>query len=561
MNTVAVLSGFLAFLALGYWSFIRVLFKQQFGTPLPPPNVWLSALVSQQASSYISKSHLFLSIPTISFLLYWGWGPALLWLSISYLLIETPANFLFTRAHDTSADKKRVASLFSESLCYLFLIGLTALVVVFLGYILYANISIGFALIAIIFALFTYTKKTVFSLFEKVFIGILAILLGTLLTLSLRLSLTGSWTPFPTLANWLSFNEANFVTIAVLALGIWLSNQRATHHILSRLVSLMIIGLVILMIVGLGWQQPTLQTPALGSNLPTSERLSAPPNFITIFFLFFIISINILYQSIVSKLVTSKKTDARLHFVRTQVANIVILLFGLGCLLWLASSTIAPSWYDRYTNWQQELNLKTHFNWVLDALFSASTTSLTTATTWQLTGLTVVVNLLGFCSLLTLIKLLENQRRILIESYSAIATTPRGNFINGLAKRVTHRYTMYLAIILLAMWLQHFGIDILIWVLLMVFAWVLASYALLNKVSRLPANNLMERALHGFAIGFFFIGIIQTGIFLAGSINTQNWLYTTYIAMLMLISIGMCARGLWNSFTLLKNRKEIDLLT
>ena len=85
-NSLLLFIGTLAFLAFGYASLVRIAYKTYFSTTQVTPSEALPKL--NQLLVHLGQGGLFIHFATLSLLLFWGWGIALLWLAIFLSLIH-----------------------------------------------------------------------------------------------------------------------------------------------------------------------------------------------------------------------------------------------------------------------------------------------------------------------------------------------------------------------------------------------------------------------------------------------------------------------------------------
>ena len=90
-NSAHLILGVIAFVLFGYVSVLRIITQQYF--PHSSYSIALKSLFSDtRLLANVGSSALFVSLPATSLLLFWGWAPALLWLLIAHLLIDSLAH-------------------------------------------------------------------------------------------------------------------------------------------------------------------------------------------------------------------------------------------------------------------------------------------------------------------------------------------------------------------------------------------------------------------------------------------------------------------------------------
>jgi len=93
-NSFLIFLSFIAFLTFGYLSIIRLLVKREFGTFTK--SAFIHSIKNTRVLTSLGSSVFFVSMPATSLLLFWGWGPALLWLLSFHLFIESLFHLLYT---------------------------------------------------------------------------------------------------------------------------------------------------------------------------------------------------------------------------------------------------------------------------------------------------------------------------------------------------------------------------------------------------------------------------------------------------------------------------------
>ena len=94
LNSLTVFLAALGFALFGYLSLVRLISKNKFADA--NFKQFLSAVKTSDLLSNLGSSAFFVSLPATSLLLFWGWGPALLWLIIFHLIVETICHLQFS---------------------------------------------------------------------------------------------------------------------------------------------------------------------------------------------------------------------------------------------------------------------------------------------------------------------------------------------------------------------------------------------------------------------------------------------------------------------------------
>ncbi|HAU69358.1 MAG TPA: hypothetical protein DCW52_13290, partial [Gammaproteobacteria bacterium] len=87
-NSTIILGAFALFLVFGYLSVLRSIARLYFPSS-SIKTAYLSAFRDSRVLANFGSSALFISIPATSLLLFWGWVPALIWMLIAHLLLDS----------------------------------------------------------------------------------------------------------------------------------------------------------------------------------------------------------------------------------------------------------------------------------------------------------------------------------------------------------------------------------------------------------------------------------------------------------------------------------------
>ena len=89
LNSLTVFLIFLAFLAFGYASFLRLLARRHQSDSAGFFSSLLAGLTSNQLFNNLGSSAFFVGLPATALLLFWGWGPALIWLAVFHFFNDS----------------------------------------------------------------------------------------------------------------------------------------------------------------------------------------------------------------------------------------------------------------------------------------------------------------------------------------------------------------------------------------------------------------------------------------------------------------------------------------
>ena len=89
LNSLTVFFAFFAFLIFGYLTLIRLACKQAFGNIPGFLKALMQSFMDRNLLQNLGSSAFFVSLPAVALLLFWGWGPALIWLAVFHFFIES----------------------------------------------------------------------------------------------------------------------------------------------------------------------------------------------------------------------------------------------------------------------------------------------------------------------------------------------------------------------------------------------------------------------------------------------------------------------------------------
>ncbi len=534
--------GSLAFVAFGYLSLLRLLSKQSLGQV--SFKQYLNGITTSQFLSNLGSSAFFVSLPATSLLLFWGWGPALLWLLIFHLFVESIGQLQYSSQSTSQNGRGRSNSIAD----YLLRAENSKLAIVEQGLIqafFLLSMSVVTALLAtlidrqsgLLFALlFLLPARTLLRhpssalpLAARIFGALVLLAVGLAFSNQLGFSIYGDWAPFGETVSWLRFNNPTVIA-AVLTVAVFrLEKDAGFKKDLSSFAGLIIVLLVIAMAAQMLLSQPGLDAPinhaqANDQGLPSFISIS-----LIIFAGFSALLIRLLNEEesqvepTKAKPVQAEPVQAESgveQFSRLQGGSFVHLIFMILLVLSLASALGIGAWKTHYVNWGESINILDHLNLAITStlhLISTQTESGTLMNTILLAALCFA----GFSFML---------------NCAVQLTVEESNTQNIYSLVVESKILQAIAIFVSASYFISNGISIDIWLIIGILGWILAAHLMLG-MSLKQAKTGKQNSVFSLASGVLIVlGLLQTIII---SLNWLAMTYYTYAASgLLLISIA-----------------------
>ncbi|MEM7360803.1 MAG: hypothetical protein AAF431_17065 [Pseudomonadota bacterium] len=370
LNSLTVFLAFLAFLAFGYLSLIRILYRHLFSTGYQELRRGIS---SSQGLKHIGSSAFFVSLPATSLLLFWGWGPALLWLIVFHLLADSLVNLQVTAVEHQSAlseylvgSDQPAVSFIMRALLQVFLVLLLAIVLTMLAKLIDKESGLLFALVGLIpaYRILRSGHSAVPRVLNQ-FAALAMLILGFVFANELGFAIYGDWAFAGEYLDWLRFNNSTVLAAILLVGGFTLADNKAFSDDVARLAGAVIIITIITLTVKLVWLQPGLDAP-LNSTQVSAEEL---PSFLS-FCLFLFAGLSTLFFRVFNSTASSdtEEPSAAADFGRVQAESLLQLFLAVLLVLSLASALGIGAWKTHYLNWVEQPGFAGHLNLAIDSL-------------------------------------------------------------------------------------------------------------------------------------------------------------------------------------------------
>jgi hypothetical protein len=521
------LIGFLAalgFVVFGYLSLLRLLSKQSFGQI--SFKQYLHGITTSQFLSNLGSSAFFVSLPATSLLLFWGWGPALLWLIIFHLFIESIGQLQYSSQNGNGqsnsiadyllrAENSKLAVI-EQGLIQAFFLLSMGLVTALLATLIDRQSGLLFALLFLLPArtLLRHTSD-VLPLAARI-VGCLALLaLGLAFSNQLGFSIYGDWAPFGETIGWLRFNNPTVIAAVLIVAVFRLEKDAGFKKDLSSFAGLIIVLLVVAMSAQMLLLQPALDAPINGAQ---SSNQGLP------WFLSLSLIIFAGFSALLIRLLNEEENQldcSAEQFARLQGGSLLHLIFMLILALSLASALGIGAWKTHYLSWDQSIDILDHLNLAISSTLHLIGTQ-TESGTLMHTILLASLCFAGFSFMLNCAVQLTVEARDNKNLYALV---------------VESKILQAIFIFVAASYFISNGISIDIWLVIGILGWVLATHLMLgmslSQTKSSPQNSVFTIVSGALIV----IGSLQTIMI------TFNWLVMAYYAYalfgLVLLAIAL----------------------
>ena len=523
-NSLPVYVFALALMVFGYLSLVRLMRRQEFG----PNNIKQSwqYLKHLQVLSNLGSSAFFLSLPATSLLLFWGWGPALLWLLIFHLVIESLAHLRFSAKDKRQgvadfllrSENNHLANL-EQGLIQVFFLLSMAVVTALLATLIDRQSGLLFALLFLFpaRALLRHPSKAI-PLALKILASLSLLALGIAVSDQLGFSIYGDWAPAGSWLPWLNFRNPTVIALVLVVAVFQMEKNTGFKRDLSSFAGAIILLLVLAMQFFLVFGQHNLDAPI--NSAQTSENTL--PLFVGICLFIFTG-----FSSLIIRLLNEETTNAPLaaaQFTRLQSGGLVYFLFMLCLLLSIAAALGIGAWKSHYLNWGDSLNILEQLNLAISStlvLLGSEAESGSVLHTILLTGLCFA----GFGFMMNCANQLTLEERQKETVFSIILES---------------KLPQAILIFVSTCYLIEFGVSINIWILTGILAWALFCHFALGICIAQNGRQVSILAWKMLTLVIILIGAIQTVFLIFNWLNQGHFIVA---ACALLVALSCCA--LW----------------
>lgn len=542
-NSLTVFLAFLAFLAFGYLSLVRLMYKQSFTDAALFK--FFSGINTPQLLRNLGSSAFFMSLPATSLLLFWGWGPALLWLIIFHLLVES----LFHLQYSASAADKSIAdyllrsqnslsAMIEQGLIQAFFLLSMAMITALMATLVDRQSGLLFALLFLLPARgLMRHSSTALPLLLKLLGGLALIGVGLAFSDQLGFSIYGDWAPFGDKVPWLRFNNPTMIAAVLVTAVFQLEKNTGFKNDLSTFAGVIIVALLLAMAIRLLWLDPLLDAPLNATQVSNTDL----PAFISLnLFLF------AGFAAFLVRLLNEEDNNTARgpsQFSRLQGGATLHLLFILVLTLSLASATGIGAWKTHFLNWNDSLNLLDHLNLAISStlsLISADARSGTVLHTLLLASLCFT----GFSFMLMCTNQLSLEERQQSNVLSLIieAKVPQG-----------------LLIFISSAYFIANGISLDTWLIIGMLSWALVAHLLLGITLATSAASIRRNVYGALCLLLVFGGVAQTLLIGIRWVSNGENVYAGLALLILLLAVSLWRRDLPTLLRQLKQTRNKEL--
>jgi len=526
-NSLIAFLAALGFVAFGYLSMVRLLSRQSFGPG--KTKKFFSGMTTTHFLSNLGSSAFFVSLPATSLLLFWGWGPAVLWLVIFHLFIESICHLQYSSQNNDGSiadyllrSNNTYLATIEQGLIQAFFLLSMGVVTALLATLIDRQSGLLFALLFLLPArtLLRHTSSAL-PLVVRI-IGSLSLLaLGLAFSNQLGFSIYGDWAPFGEMVSWLRFNNPTVIA-AVLTVAVFkLEKDSGFKKDLSSFAGLIIVLLVVAMEFQLFWSQPALDAPM--NTAQTGNQ--ALPSFISLSLIIFAG-----FSALLIRLLNEEENQlepSAEQFGRLQGGSLVHLSFMLLLGLSLAAALGIGAWKTHYLNWDDSLNILDHLNLAISSTLHLIGTQ-TESGTLMHTVLLAALCFAGFSFMLNCAVQLTLEEREGETLYSLM-----------LESKILQAILVFVS----ASYFISNGVSVDTWLIIGLLGWILATHLMLGMTLANTRSGMLGSAFTIVSLGLILLGTLQALLI------TVDWLLSAYYgyAICGLVLIAITALLWWRS--------------
>ena len=369
LNSLAVFFSAIVFIVFGYLSLVRILYRQQFATGI---GSLFFGLRDASNLKHIGSSAFFVSLPATSLLIFWGWGPALLWLVVFHLLADSLVNLQVTAVNHQVALSEYLVSSTSTLSSYLmrgiiqcYLVLLLAVVLTMLAQLIDKESGLLFALIGLIPVYrILRTDYNAIPALIKIVIALAVFGLAIVFANELGWAIYGDWAPFGEKLDWFRFNNTTILAAILLSGGFALANNTGFSNDVANMAGVIVIATIVILIVRLILLQPVLDAP-----MNSIQDSAEPLPFFVSFCVFLFAGLSTLFFRVFNSTAPSKAELApAADFGRVQLESLLQLILAILLVLSLSSALGIGAWKTHYLDWSNQTNFISHLNLAITSL-------------------------------------------------------------------------------------------------------------------------------------------------------------------------------------------------
>lgn len=554
-NSLLIFLSFIAFLVFGYLSVLRLLLKREFGV-FSRASI-IASIKNTRMLTSLGSSAFFVSMPATSLLLFWGWGPALLWLLSFHIFIESLFHLQYTTTEqDLSLAELLIRSngsklaLIESGLVQSFFILLMAIMITLLATLIDEQSGLLFVLIALFPAqqlLRSNNANVPFSL--SLISSLLIIGVGIMFAHQLGFSVYGDWSPlqdiFGPSMSWLSINNITLIAGILIITSFLLAKKGQFQTDVATFSGATITLLIIIMQLRLAWLQPVLDAPLNAAQSNTSDL----PLFIGFCFFTFAGLSALLIRLLNDETNYNDAKTSAICFGRLQAESLVQLIFSMLLVLSLAAALGIGAWKTHYLQWSSDSSFVGHLNLAITG-------------TLQLVSSSFKIGTFAHTVIMACMCVAGVSFSMMCVSRFKITRHSKDDDNSLYAVIMNAKVPQAIIIFILSCYFIAYGVSITTWLITGMLSWALVVHLML-AITRDMADGANSRLIYGAVCLLLMIsGSLQILTLAIG------WFAKSHIAApLISISILICVWTLWwrgsielfTRFTHIGDNKQLNI--
>ena len=554
-NTLFIFLSFIVFLAFGYLSIIRLLVKREFGSFTK--RLFLESIKNTRVLTSLGSSAFFVSMPATSLLLFWGWGPAILWLLSFHLLIET----FFHLQYTTTEQELSLAELLIRSngskLAYIesglvqgFFIILMAIMITLLATLIDEQSGLLFTLLALFPAQQLLRNNNSNVPWGLNAVGSFAILLiGIMFAHSLGFSVYGEWSPLNTLfgssSTWLSINNVTLIAGVLIITSFSLAKKGQFQTDVATFSGVAITLLIVVMQIRLAWLRPVIDAPM---NAAQTNDNGLP--LLIGFCLFSFAGLSALLIRLLNDETNySDSQTSSICFARLQIESVIQLVFSILLVLSLAAALGIGAWKTHYVEWSNSANFISHL-------------SLSIKGTLQLVSSSFKIGTFAHTVIMACMCIAGISFSMMCVSRFKITRHSKENDNSLYAVLMNAKLPQAIIIFVLTCFFIAYGVSITTWLIVGMLSWALIVHLMQAITLEMP-SDARSRLLYGaICLALMAVGSLQVLTLIVSWFSDQHFI-AGCVALTILISVWVLwwqgARDIASRFVEAGNVKKLDI--
>lgn len=518
-TSLAILLAALGFLVFGYASLVRMLARQSF------PNAGFKRYFTQTLSSRLLRnlgsSAFFVSLPATSLLLFWGWGPALLWLLIFHLIVESMCQLQFSSqeqqldvADHLLRANKPIPALLEQGLIQAFFLLSMGVVTALMATLVDRQSGLLFAILFLLPARRLLRHPSPVMPLALRVIGALCLLaIGLALSDRLGFSVYGDWAPFEPVLDWFRLNNPTVIAALLVAAVFNLEQDDGFKTDLSAFAGFIIVLLVIAMVASLVWLAPLLDAPmqsvqVRSDNLPSFAGLS-----LFIFAGFSALLIRLLIEE------ENQTSEGPERFGRLQLGSLLTLTLLIALVLSLAAAIGIGAWNTHFIDWNDELNILDQLNLAITTILNLINPEAETGTLMH-TLLLAALCFTGFSFMLMCANQLTLEER---EKKTFVSVILEGKILQALLIFASSAFFISR------------GISVDIWLIIGMLGWSLLTHLMMGMTLSQPASG-RRKVFSAISLALVIVGSVQIIAITVAWTLASHYFYTGAASLLLLVA-------------------------